>query len=216
MEATKCFLFDTDTRAPRWSKMHATARSLSGAAWSFPTIRNGSANAAGRPGGPPNLSSVPMNREPNPGSPVFDTKVLAMSVMSMEEYLETRGWDQLPQVMALYRAEDLNIAGTLEGQIGLGYQLLGEGDPYEILLEEPLEEAAVGLLVSVEGWSFPSDLPQEQRHGPPSEHPDKVEVRFAILCPDDRTKGNLFLRVARNHGWLRTPQRQLASNTIVL
>src|SRR5690606_24440939 len=59
------------------------------------------------------------------------------------------------------------------------WQVLGEGDPYEILdgAEEP---DAAALVVASEAYAWPESVPPERRTGRPSESPDAIEVRMVL------------------------------------
>lgn len=95
--------------------------------------------------------------------------LMVLSVLAMEAWLESRGWDEPPIVMALSRIEGPELE----------YAVLGEGDPYEILAETAPPSASM-LLVAAEMWAWPPDLPESEQVGRPSEHPDRVEIRSVV------------------------------------
>jgi len=95
--------------------------------------------------------------------------LMVLSVLAMEAWLESRGWDEPPIVMALLRIEGPELE----------YAVLGEGDPYEILIEAAPTSASL-LLVAAEMWAWPPDLPESEQAGRPSEHPDRVEIRSVV------------------------------------
>jgi len=100
-------------------------------------------------------------------------EALVLSVLATESWLETRGWDAPPTVLALL---DDTIDG--EGSCELTYSRI-EGEPYEILEDNDWTDAAA-LVVAVEGWAWPADLPEDEQIGRPSEHPNRIEVRTVI------------------------------------
>ncbi len=114
-----------------------------------------------------------------PKNPAEDAAFI-LSLRAMESWLEERGWDALPLVLVLLpNSEDATPPTSDERVELLEFAIIGEGEPYEILAEAS-EPDALATVVATEAWTWPDDLPEEERVGRPSEHPRRVEVRSVI------------------------------------
>jgi hypothetical protein len=126
-----------------------------------------------------------------------DGFLLIRSLLATEAWLEERGWDAPPLVLALLPRSDGGLPPSEEpsDQTLLLYEVIGEGEPYEILANTN-KPNALALLVAVEGWSLPQDLDGAARQGRPSEHADRVEVRTVLAM----TREGEVLSVTRERG----------------
>lgn len=97
------------------------------------------------------------------------TEEWAAFLFAYEASLEEDGWDATPVLMARMPDEGDEMV----------FDILGEGDPYEII-EGSDTTGASALVISLEGWAWPTDLPESERTGRPSEHPDRVELRSVL------------------------------------
>lgn len=110
-------------------------------------------------------------------------EMLVLSLLATERWLDYRGWDQPAIVLALLpeAPDGVEVPGLPrdDGTVALFWQVLGEGDPYEILdgAEEP---EAAALVAASEAYAWPSSVPPERRTGRSSESPDAVEVRMVL------------------------------------
>lgn len=125
-----------------------------------------------------------------------DDGILILSLLATEAWLEERGWDSPPLVLALIAQGDDEAApsGSSSTQT-LAYAVIGEGEPYEILANGFVPDA-LAILVAAEAWGWPEDLPDEERLGRPSHHPRRVELRTVLAV----TRARTVLSVTRARG----------------
>jgi len=77
----------------------------------------------------------------------------------------------------------------------LTFTIMGEGDADELLQHADLRDVD-GILLSIEVWAWPHDLPEDQQIGRPSEHPDSVKLRATATLMCDMS----FASVVREPG----------------
>lgn len=118
-----------------------------------------------------------------------DTKALVMGAMAFEAWLHEGGWDAPPQLVRIHRSTPEEVA---DGEPELWFEdtVIDGETVFDALDRVTLEDEAVALLLSLECWAFPPDLPEDERVGRATDHPDRVDVRNVTVADAD---GHVFV-----------------------